>query len=119
MNEEVISMRERSLLKFGVFCSVLLTLNLFVMDLSTSYIREINNHKALYVVALLVGGIIIIGSLYLFVRMVIDCFTAPDNGIATKIIWTIVFLSLLWVGGCLYYLTVYGRASRRAARASV
>jgi len=119
IKEEVISMRERSLLNFGAICSALLTLNLLAMDLSSSYVREVNSHKVLYVVALLLGAVVILGSLYLFVKMVMHCFTAPDNGIATKIIWTIVFVSLLWVGACLYYLIVYGRASGRAARTSV
>jgi len=116
MNAMVTSMPERSLLKLGVFCSLLLTLNLFVMNLSSSYVREINSQKTLYSVALFLGGITIIGSLYLFVKMVIDCFTSPDNGLATKVIWTVVFLSLLWVGGCMYYFMVYRRGSRRVTQ---
>jgi hypothetical protein len=109
-------MRERSFLKLGVFCSVLLTLNLFAMQFSSSYVREINSNKTLYVVVLFLGVITIIGSLYLFVKMVIHCFIAPDNGLATKIIWIVVFLSLLWVGGCMYYFMVYRRGSNRVAQ---
>ena len=111
----VTSTQERSLLKVGVFCSLLLTLNLFAMDFSSSYVREINSQPMLYVVELFLGGITLIGSLYLFAKMLVHCFITPDNGSATKIIWTVVFLSLLWVGGCLYYFLVYGRKPRQVA----
>lgn len=109
---EMYSNRERKALNVAMCCAGVLTAELIIMNLSEGFVRLIQSNDALYIIVITVGSLTTVGALFLYFRMFYHCIFVSNQAFVLKVGWVILFVSLLWVGGMIYFQFVFSRDSR-------